>query len=317
MAENKPISTPMDKNPPGNEQQLNDPSTDEIIIPAETEQPQIEQSEIPVTIGTINYKPETEDMEVHHHTHAAHGKKNWKDYFWEFLMLFLAVTLGFIVENQREHYIEHKRAKDYAMSLMEEVAGDTIALSQSVSYYKTKTESIDTLIGLLAGNVKQIPGGTLYYYADMSMYNNQMVFNKTTLQQLINSGVLRYFTNRKVVKCIGEYDQVLQKVENSGISAQTISMETRKLQFKIFDIRFKNIYSNGHSLNSISSDSILLIKETPFPLITYEPAVLSEFTSWLSLRRANLKVYMTVNLVEAQNKARELLALLKNEYHLK
>ena len=38
-------------------------------------------------------------MEVHAHTHA-HGKKTWKSYFWEFLMLFLAVTLGFFVENQ-------------------------------------------------------------------------------------------------------------------------------------------------------------------------------------------------------------------------
>jgi hypothetical protein len=29
-------------------------------------------------------------MEVHAHSHS-HGKKNWKAYFWEFLMLFLAV----------------------------------------------------------------------------------------------------------------------------------------------------------------------------------------------------------------------------------
>ena len=294
--------------------QLNEPS---IVEPTPSAEPITE----PEILTTHNLQPTTSsNMEVHHHTHdpaAPHHKKNWKSYFWEFLMLFLAITLGFIVENQREHYIEHKRAKDYAISLMEEVAGDTIALSQSISYYKTKTESIDTLVGLLAGNIKQIPGGTLYYFADMSMYNNQMVFNKTTIQQLINSGVLRYFSNRKLVKCIGEYDQVLQKVENSGISAQTISLEARKLQFKIFDIKFKNIYGNGQSLNSVSSDSILLIKETPFPLITYEPAILSEFTSWLNLRRANLKVYMTVNLVEAQNKARELLVLLKNEYNLK
>ena len=291
--------------PTNNEQQLNSPSTDETnVLAAET-------SEL------INPTSEITDMEVHHHSHESHGKKNWKSYFWEFLMLFLAVTLGFIVENQREHYIEHKRAKDYAMSLMEEVAGDTIALSQSISYYKTRTESIDTLIRLLDENIKQIPGGALYYFADMSMYNNQMVFNKTTLQQLINSGVLRYFTNRKLVKCIGEYDQVLQKVENSVISAQTVNMEARKLQFKIFDIKFKNIYSNGQTLNSLSSDSILLIKEIPFPLITYETSILSEFTSWLNLRRANLKVYMSVNLVEAQNKARELLELLNKEYHLK
>ena len=254
-------------------------------------------------------------MEVHAHTHTQ--RKKWTHYLWEFLMLFLAVFCGFLAENFREHKIEHQRAKDYAMSLMEEVTGDTIALNQSITYYKTKTENIDTLIGLLAGNIKQIPGGTLYYFADMAMYNNQIIFNKTTLLQLINSGALRYFTNRKLIKCIGEYDQILQKVENSENSAQTISMEARRLQFKIFDSKFKIIYNNGNPLSSINSDSMLLIKKTQFPLITYDPAMLSEFTSWLTMRRANLKVYMTANLIEAQNKAIELVALLKKEYHLK
>ena len=71
------------------EQQLNQPSTDETSNAAERPQ-------------TINYKPETEDMEVHHHAHHEHGKKNWKSYFWEFLMLFLAVSLGFYAENTRD-----------------------------------------------------------------------------------------------------------------------------------------------------------------------------------------------------------------------
>jgi len=31
-----------------------------------------------------------ENMEIHHHAHHA-GKKNWRSYLWEFLMLFLAV----------------------------------------------------------------------------------------------------------------------------------------------------------------------------------------------------------------------------------
>ena len=48
-------------------------------------------------------------MEVHHHSHTP--RKKWTHYFWEFLMLFLAVTLGFFVENQREHYIENLREK--------------------------------------------------------------------------------------------------------------------------------------------------------------------------------------------------------------
>ena len=38
-------------------------------------------------------------------------------------MLFLAVTLGFFVENQREHYVEHLREKQYAKSLYTIVDG--------------------------------------------------------------------------------------------------------------------------------------------------------------------------------------------------
>src|SRR5215204_5532714 len=64
-----------------------------------------------------NTDQETENMEVHHHAHHQ-GKKNWKSYFWEFLMLFFAVTLGFFVENQREHYIEHVRAKEFSKTLV-------------------------------------------------------------------------------------------------------------------------------------------------------------------------------------------------------
>ena len=44
-------------------------------------------------------------MELHHHAHHE-GKKNWKSYFWEFLMLFIAVFCGFLAENLREPFKE-------------------------------------------------------------------------------------------------------------------------------------------------------------------------------------------------------------------
>jgi hypothetical protein len=57
-------------------------------------------------------------MEVHHHAHTSdpglhRGRKKWTHYFWEFFMLFMAVTLGFFVENQREHYVGYIREKQY------------------------------------------------------------------------------------------------------------------------------------------------------------------------------------------------------------
>ncbi len=55
-------------------------------------------------------------MEVHAHTHTP--RKKWTHYFWEFLMLFLAVFCGFLAEYQLEHKIEKERERDYIKSLI-------------------------------------------------------------------------------------------------------------------------------------------------------------------------------------------------------
>ena len=258
-------------------------------------------------------------MAVHHHSHLVSGethtsRKKWTHYFWEFLMLFLAVFCGFLAENIREHRIENERARQYAMSLAEEIAGDTTELSRTIAYYEDKTGNIDTLIKLMNGNIKEIPGGTLYYYAGNSMASNYMIFNKTTLEQLINSGVLRYFTNRALIKTIGEYDQAIKKIEATENSSANILLETRKLQFKIFDARFKSVYQTSYYVTD--ADSIRVLKNMQIPLLTYDPNILSEFANWIYMRRANLTMNVNIRYSNIKIKARELLQMLKDEYNL-
>ena len=60
-------------------------------------------------------------METHaHHLHKAPGN-GFKHYFFEFLMLFLAVFCGFLTENLREHKIEKDRALELAKSFYQEL----------------------------------------------------------------------------------------------------------------------------------------------------------------------------------------------------
>jgi hypothetical protein len=67
------------------------PSQENILPVAKTTPTELQQ--------TINPQPTNpEKMEVHHHGHI-HENKKWKEYLFEFLMIFLAVTLGFFVEN--------------------------------------------------------------------------------------------------------------------------------------------------------------------------------------------------------------------------
>lgn len=52
-------------------------------------------------------------MEVHKHpNHVSHPKK-WFEYVLEFIMLFLAVYLGFVAENIRESSSEYLKEKQY------------------------------------------------------------------------------------------------------------------------------------------------------------------------------------------------------------
>ena len=60
---------------------------------------------------TTEPNQETENMEVHHHPDLHHKPKKWKEYFLEFLMIFLAVTLGFFAENIREYFSEAKKGR--------------------------------------------------------------------------------------------------------------------------------------------------------------------------------------------------------------
>src|SRR6266496_5119467 len=67
---------------------------------------------------TSQTNQETETMEVHHHPDIHHKPKKWKEYFLEFLMIFLAVTLGFFAENLREIIKDKKVIKENIESVL-------------------------------------------------------------------------------------------------------------------------------------------------------------------------------------------------------
>ncbi len=87
-------------------------------------------------------------MEVHHHPIAI-GRKKWTHYFWEFLMLFLAVFCGFLAEYQLEHVIEHQKEKKYIRSLLEETKQDIIEYDSVLK----RIDFIDPIADYLYNNV--------------------------------------------------------------------------------------------------------------------------------------------------------------------
>jgi len=89
------------------------------------------------------------EVHAHHHRAAAHG---WRQYLFDFLMLFLAVTAGFFVENMREHYIEKHRLHQYLQSMTLDVDRNITALDSCMKENSIMVVLYDSLVEGLMRN---------------------------------------------------------------------------------------------------------------------------------------------------------------------
>src|SRR5579862_3140704 len=82
-------------------------------------------------------------MEVHHHPQLEHKHKPWKEYFLEFLMIFLAVSMGFFAETIRENISESGKAKELAKSLYQEVYADSVTMQSKIKMRIEKDKQLE------------------------------------------------------------------------------------------------------------------------------------------------------------------------------
>ena len=265
---------------------------------------------------TINPNQENENMEVHHHAHHE-GKKNWKSYFWEFLMLFLAVFCGFLAEYQLEHVIENQREKKYMQALLEETRLD---ISEYDNLLK-RLHYIDPIADSLFYNVKQ---AEKYNFNLMSKWNTP--FNNisvsyypslTAIQQLEHSGNLRLVKNQDLVRQIVIYETfVASNLKNAGTNLQDALRATYKLENNFCDL---TDFNKSLSIDIKKSKEKLKLEEAQtfeMPLLTKDPLKLNELASSFVDFRGYINGYIIAT-NEAKQKATLLSEKIKEEYHFK
>src|SRR5215467_1719810 len=98
-------------------------------------------------------------MEVHHHPKV--DKKAFKEYFLEFLMIFLAVTLGFFAENIREYYAERTNAREYLESYRDELMQQKKLLTVYKTLYQKKVVVCDSIKNIFFNGDENKQLGTL------------------------------------------------------------------------------------------------------------------------------------------------------------
>ena len=258
----------------------------------------------------ITQNQETENMEVHHHAHdpeAPHHKKNWKSYFWECLMLFLAVFCGFLAEYKLEHVIEHSREKQFIESFVEDLKIDIAAIDRNLIFQSRKRKQLDSLNTLL--REKQIKGfeNELYYLSRVLVRTTRFQSNDRTITQLRYSGGLRLIRNENAADSITSYQNLVDYITQNQDDERIERRAVDPLLARMFDpFVFDKMLDELNNVNKPTDNP---------PLRSYDPELQLDLAYAINqLKGSNIILKTRLELLSS--KAKNIIAFLKEEYHL-
>ena len=245
-------------------------------------------------------------MEVHHHPHTP--RKKWTHYFWEFLMLFIAVFCGFLAENIREHTVEHFREKQYIKSFSEDLAADTIEFENRISAcWQTITLS-DSMILLLNRPDRDKYANDIYYFSRQIHRSNEFSTNDRTIVQLRNAGGMRLIKNKEVSDSIVSYYKTIDMLRY--IYEEQID---HKRNFRSHLPEILDGFDYGKIVDSVNR--VVRINETLHLKITNPNAINTLMLILQNIKGINQGIKRRLN--ELKIKATTIREFILREYHIK
>jgi hypothetical protein len=245
-------------------------------------------------------------MEVHAHSHTE--RKKWTHYLWEFFMLFLAVTLGFFVENQREHYVEHRREKQYMRSMVKDLAQDIRNINSDIQNRRSKYQIADSLTEMLINGNYQNKTSLIYFCARrFSIVGYIFHITDGTLLQLKNSGGLRLIRNQLVVDSLQWYYNLFQQYQDNRELEMLQLRDYRDIMVRVFDVKIFDAMIKQFPETKIPQGNP--------PLFNNDKPMINELLMRVQLSK-RINLVAAQQLKELKEKAQNLIEQIKTEYHL-
>jgi len=250
-------------------------------------------------------KPST-DMEVHHHGHV-HDKKKWKEYVFQFFMLFLAVFCGFLAEYQLEHTIEHKREKQFMRSMVEDLEKDVTAIEIETRRILQQQAGLDSLVLIIhGGNMEQPQVSKMYELQRKYIGPLKLTLVNRTELQLKNAAGMRLILSKQAADSIIHYWSMTDLLYGSKESINEHRKKAKDISFTIFNSKYYE-----------DTEFFTFDKFTAEPeLISKSSAALPEFVNRVSHVKDLLKYEYKLRLDMQADYAKKLIRLIKKEYHL-
>jgi hypothetical protein len=250
-------------------------------------------------------------MEVHHHPTVE--KKNFKEYFLEFLMIFLAVTMGFFAENIREHLKNNEEIHENIQSVLADLESDVVHFNAILNVNTYSYTLADSLVRSLHNDISNTP--QIYLYARTVTANvNYFYTNSKTFDQMKSSGTLKLIHPRALLDSLGLYYVTFQLLSHQDDLVRVKNDAVHKGNYLLFDSyvfsQMKVVYD---SINR--SRTIVQLPSGHPPLLSADYKVINE----VALNYYYLGASEKFDCIAAERQkqlALRLIELIKQEYHL-
>jgi len=251
-------------------------------------------------------------MEVHHHPQVE--RKRFKEYFFEFLMIFIAVTLGFFAENIREKIKDNDEIRSDMRSMTEDLQSDADMFGSYVTWNHFSDQRIDTFINLL----KQERSNTseIYFLARyITANNNTFTPGTKTFDQMKSSGALKLIRPRWLLDSISSYYQSLQFFPGTNDLQNQKLNDIHLVNSQLFDGSvFQKMLHIAQTKNGFTERDVAKPEGNP-PLLSDNFIVINSIITAYHYLYAVTEVNNSAAAICRQN-AQRLMNLLKKEYNL-
>jgi hypothetical protein len=187
---------------------------------------------------------------------------------------------------------------------------DTAFLNGLEKWSDTLVRKFDTLYSISVERPR-VTTGKLYYYSGYVGLLRTFSSESSTMDQLESSGNLRIMDTRIALK-ISEYQRRLKSIQKDYNLFEMEYETMHGLRMRIFDGALSvDLFADRNTASK--RDSVCRLNP---PMVNDDPRLMKEFIGWVRQESIFWKNNITEHLKPINQTARELLELLKEEYHL-
>ena len=246
--------------------------------------------------------------------------RSWRGYLFEFVLLFLAVFLGFLAESFRERMGEQQLAEEMAQNFYDELITDSAAFQSERHWRYVKCDAILELKAYLRdSSLERVSKRYVRNFYQGTISRASFTPTEIILDQLKNSGSLRQFRNKELQLLIGNLSGVITLMHVVH-TYETEFEQTHIIPFMIKhndDGFYDRISRNGELtlggfFRALESDTI----KFDFKVSNVDTFDRAEVINMIGMYRSHVKGSTDVVYRRYEEVNRKLLAMLRKEYSI-